>query len=461
MQRRFVIAGTSSGAGKTTITLGLLAAFKKKGYVVQGFKCGPDYIDPSYHTAVTGRKSRNIDTWMLSHDVATDVFIEGSEGADLSIIEGVMGFYDGKRPETNEGSTAEISLLLQAPVILVVNIGSMARSAAAIVKGYQLLDPSVHIAGVIVNQAGSVGHYELCKKAIEQECKIPVIGYLKKGDVPSIPARHLGLIPAIERGELNSFFEQLGEVIGEQVNLEALLQMTEHVPTLTRKTELFSRKEEKAEVTIAVAYDSAFNFYYQENLKLLQLAGAQLRFFSPLAGEVIPENADGLYIGGGFPEEFAEELAENKELKEQLASFIKDGFPVFAECGGYMYLTKGITTTDNKSFPMVGVIPGSVKMGKKLAALGYREITSLHESIILPKGEKARGHEFHYSTFEQTDDYERAYFLKGLRKSGEEGFHLPNVTGGYAHIHFASNPTIPQNFVKACKQYSNRLLKKE
>ncbi|WP_096201116.1 cobyrinate a,c-diamide synthase [Bacillus sp. FJAT-45350] len=455
VQRRIVIAGTSSGAGKTTITIGLMAALKKKGFAIQGFKCGPDYIDPSYHTAVTGRNSRNLDSWMLNHEIVKDIYATASEGADLSIIEGVMGFYDGKSPLSNTGSTAEISQLLDAPVILVVNISSMARSAAAIVKGYQLLDPNVTIAGVILNQAGSEGHSKLCQAAIEQECGIPVIGYLLKGDGLSIPERHLGLIPAIERGELDGFFDDLGEVIAERVDLDKVMKIAEHAPTIKIENSLFSKSTSvEKKVRIAVAHDAAFNFYYQENFTLLEQAGAELVFFSPLNGESLPENIDGLYIGGGFPEEFADELASMTELKEQVKQAVTNGLPTFAECGGYMFLTDSLTTTNGKSYPMVGVIPGNVVMKDRLVALGYREVTAIHDSVILRESEVARGHEFHYSTFEEKEKVTKAYRVKALRKEGEEGYYgAPSLLAGYTHIHFASNVKIAERFVASCEQY--------
>ncbi|WP_078428669.1 cobyrinate a,c-diamide synthase [Alkalihalobacterium alkalinitrilicum] len=457
MQRRIVIAGTNSGVGKTTLTIGLMAAFKKKGLTVQGFKCGPDYIDPSYHTAVTGRQSRNVDSWMLEHDIVNDIFVDASQGADLSIIEGVMGFYDGKSPKSNVGSTAEISLLLQAPVILVVNIASMARSAAAIVKGYQMLDPNVNIAGVILNQAGSKGHFELCKTAIEEECDVPVVGYLLKGDGLTIPERHLGLIPAIERGELDEFFYELGDVVADRIDLDELLRISERGPTLELKTDLFSQQDEQErEVKIAVAYDSAFNFYYRENFKLLEKTGAELIFFSPLAGETLPAEVDGLYIGGGFPEEFAKELSENEQAKEDIKNAISNGLPTFAECGGFMYLTESIASSEGETFPMVGVIPGKVKMQERLAALGYRQVTAIDETFLFKKGEEARGHEFHYSTFESDKEFEKAYYVKALRGEKEEGYRTDNIVAGYTHIHFASNPKVAASFVEKCVQYKEK-----
>ena len=280
--RRLVIAGTGSGVGKTTLTIGLMSALKKKGYTVQGFKCGPDYIDPTYHTAVTGRVSRNIDSWMLSQEMVKEIVNRAGAGADLSIMEGVMGFFDGKNPTNNHGSTAEISIITESPVVLVVNCASMARSAAAIVKGFQEFLKEANIVGVIANQIGSEGHFKIVKTAIEQECGIPALGYLKKDHDLSIPERHLGLIPSVERGELNPFFERLGELVLETIDVDSLYELAKASPLKIKESQ-FKRKEKQA-VRIAVARDAAFNFYYQENFDLLEAYGAELVEFSPFKG---------------------------------------------------------------------------------------------------------------------------------------------------------------------------------
>ncbi len=323
-----------------------MSALRKKGYTVQGFKCGPDYIDPTYHTAVTGRVSRNIDSWMLNHEMVKEIVNRGSEGADISIIEGVMGFFDGKDPTNNNGSTAEISIITESPVVLVVNCASMARSAAAIVKGFQAFLTETNIVGVIANQVGSEGHFKIVKTAIEQECGIPVLGYLKKDHELTIPERHLGLIPSVERGELNPFFDTLGDLVLETVDVESLYELAKASP-LEIKESQFKRREKEA-VRIAVARDAAFNFYYQENLEMLEAFGAELVEFSPLMGETLPDHVDGLYIGGGFPEEFADELAEQREVKRSIQAAIESGLPTLAECGGFMFLTESIETTDEQ-----------------------------------------------------------------------------------------------------------------
>ncbi len=445
---RFVLAGTGSGVGKTTFTIGVMRALMKRGLTVQGFKCGPDYIDPTYHTAVTKRPSRNIDSFMLAHDIVRTIVANASADADVAVIEGVMGFYDGKSPLSNEGSAAHISEITESPVILIVNAASMARSVAAIVKGFQLLDPQSRIVGVIANQLGSKSHYDIVKTAIEKECQVPVLGYLPKGAVPSLPSRHLGLVPAIERGELDDYFDQLATAIEEHVDLDLLLEVTK-APVLTATSTIFEKQPDAEKVHLAVAKDAAFNFYYEENFELLKAHGAELHFFSPLANEPVPGEAQGLYIGGGFPEEFAAQLEQNEEAKKSIQEAIRKGLPTLAECGGFMYLTEEIWNRQGESFQMLGVIPGKVKMQDKLAALGYREITGVAGNFLIGKEELAKGHEFHYSTYEG-EPHSPAYFSKGRFRAQQEGYLKENLVAGYTHFHFASNPQLVSNWLNAC-----------
>ncbi|MFJ7733948.1 cobyrinate a,c-diamide synthase [Lysinibacillus sp. NPDC097231] len=449
---RFVLAGTGSGVGKTTFTIGLMKALQEKGKTVQGFKCGPDYIDPTYHTAVTGRVSRNIDSWMFSHEAVRDIVARASMDADVSIIEGVMGFYDGKSPLSDAGSAADISVVTESPVILIVNCASMARSVAAVVKGFQLLSDKPNIVGVIANQVGSVGHYEIAKAAIEQECGIPVIGYMKREEGIDIPSRHLGLVPAIERGELDTFFDKLGSLMAETLDLDQLLDLTK-APVLQESGQLFA-EEPYQNICIAVAKDAAFNFYYEENLALLRAKGAKLQFFSPLANEPVPAEADGLYIGGGFPEEFADILSENSDAKKSIREAIAKGLPTLAECGGFMYLTEAITNSNGHRYEMVGVIPGEVAMQTKLAALGYREIFGTQNNFLIASDEAAKGHEFHYSTYSGTH-HSPAYETKGRFGNKQEGYQAENLVAGYTHFHFVSNPRLVDNWLTACKKVKN------
>ncbi|USK26570.1 cobyrinate a,c-diamide synthase [Bacillus sp. CMF21] len=451
-ERRIVIAGTGSGVGKTTLTIGLMSALIKRGLTVQGFKCGPDYIDPSYHTAVTNRVARNLDSWMLSKDTVVDIFTHGSRGADISIIEGVMGFFDGKNPKTNQGSTAEISMITGTPVLLVVNCASMARSAAAIVKGFQLFADGPRIEGVIANKVGSEGHFKLVKTAIEQECQVPVIGYLGRELDIEIPERHLGLIPSIERGDLDPFFDRLGELVLETVDIDKLLEISLASPlNKNEASALFEKKAEKT-VKIAVAKDAAFNFYYPENLEILESYGAEIVYFSPLSDEALPAGVNGLYLGGGFPEEFAPALSNNHIAKDSIKQAIEQGLPTLAECGGFMYLTDSIEATNRISYPMAGVISGDVKMQSKRAALGYREINGRKNNFLIGENEKAKGHEFHYSTFHSKNEIEYAYETKGMRGTKKEGYLKHNLVAGYTHFHFASCSEMVMNWIEKCKE---------
>ena len=452
---RFVIAGTGSGVGKTTITMGLMAALSARGLAVQGFKVGPDFIDPTYHTAVTGRPSRNLDTWMMHRNIVREIFHRGSDGADISVIEGVMGMYDGKDPLSDVGSTAEVSKLLQAPVILVVNAANMARSAAAVVLGFQRIDPTVPIAGVIVNQVGSARHYELVKAAIDQVCDLPVIGYLARQPNVDMPERHLGLIPALERGDMKGLFEALRLAVEETIDVDALIYLAQRTaPWREPISTLFSGRQRKQTVTIAVARDRAFNFYYPENIELLEWYGASIRYFRPVDGEVVPKNVDGVYIGGGFPEEFAATLAQQVHVKASFQHIVNKGVPLFAECGGFMYLTDTLTDALGTSHVMAGVIPAAVAMQKRLVALGYREVTALTDTLLLQKGECARGHEFHYSNAaHDVDSWPYAYESDGMRGNKQEGYTKGNLLAGYTHLHFASNPKMALRFVEACERF--------
>lgn len=449
--RRLVIAGTGSGVGKTTLAIGLMSALKKKGYIVQGFKCGPDYIDTTYHTAVTGRPGRNLDSWMLNHEMVKEILVRGSKGADISIIEGVMGFFDGHNPMNNNGSTAEISMITESPVVLVVDCASMARSAAAIVKGFQEFLKGTNIVGVIANQVGSEGHFQMVKTAIEQECGITALGYLKKDQELSIPERHLGLIPSVERGELTPFFDRLGNLVLESIDVDTLYELAKTSPIKMKESQF--KSWEKHETRMAVARDAAFNFYYQENLEMLEAFGAELIEFSPLKGEELPENVDGLYIGGGFPEEFAAELAEQRDVKNSIRIAIEKGLPTLAECGGFMYLTESLETTEGTNHEMVGIIPGKVKMQTRLAALGYREVAGAEGNYLLAPNLKAKGHEFHYSVFLPQAENHQAYLTKGMGGIKKEGFMRGNLIAGYTHFHFGSCPEMVENWLKKCKEY--------
>jgi cobyrinic acid a,c-diamide synthase len=452
---RIVVAGTGSGVGKTTVALGLMAAFGQRDVRVQGFKTGPDYIDPGYHTAVTSRTSRNLDVWMMGQRAVREVFERASEGADLSVVEGVMGLYDGRDPLSDQGSTAELAVLLDAPVLLVVEASGMARSAAAMVLGYARMNPRVRLAGVIVNRVGGAGHFDLLQAAVEQVCHVPVLGYLTERPELLVPERHLGLVPALERGDAGSLRQALAAAVESSVDVGQVMRLARSAPAWqSGEAFLFAGTPAVPSVTVAVARDSAFNFYYPENLELLAWHGAEIRFFSPLAGERIPDDADGLYLGGGFPEEFAAELSRDTRLLGIFGGRIREGLPTFAECGGFMFLTRAIIDNGGRKHGMTGVIPAVVQMQERLAGFGYREVRALRKSCLLEAGERVRGHEFRYSTARyDTQDVPHAYETSGSRTASLEGYACPSLLAGYTHLHFASQPAAAPRFIRACQEY--------
>lgn len=455
---RIIIAGTHSGVGKTTAALGLMGALSRQNLVVQGFKIGPDYIDGTYHTAITKRPSRNLDSFMAGTDGVNAVLWRGGKGADIAIMEGVMGYYDGKDSQSIVGSTADMADITSSPVILVVDVAGTARSAGAMVKGFQALDRGHHIQGVIVNRVGSPRHFEMVQGAIESITGIPVVGYLASQDLLHMPERHLGLVPAIERGEYTTLLDRLVTSVRNTVNLKKIVELAQGAPSLTyRESPPDSVPHREATVCIAVARDSAFNFYYQENLELLQEAGADIEEFSPLAGHPIPKSADALYLGGGFPEEFLEALSQ-PTLLQDFRKRIEQGLPTVAECGGLMFLGLSVSDTKGRPYPMVGAVPVTTAMQPRLTALGYRDIEAQETGPLLQKGERARGHEFHYSKATYASEANRAYRLYHHGTVTEDGFAHPTLAAGYVHHYFLSHPQMAQRFVKTAEAYRTRHL---
>ncbi|WII38087.1 cobyrinate a,c-diamide synthase [Paenibacillus thiaminolyticus] len=488
--RRLLIAGTGSGTGKTTVTLGLMRALTRQGWQVQPFKCGPDYIDPTYHTAVCGANSRNLDEWMCGSEAMRSTFLRHSAEADIALIEGVMGMYDGRRADSDEGSAASIAKQLDCPVLLVIDASGMGRSAAAIVLGFQQLDPEVRLAGVIANRVGSEGHGKLIREAVEQVCGVPLVGCVLREDGLQVPERHLGLVPAVERGGLETLFDRMADAVEAHTDMEALLRIatvttaargemangggpmertdTEAIPAGEARpaegagTAALTGGAERR-LRLALAYDAAFHFYYADNLEMLEEAGFELVRFSPLLDEPVPEDADGLYIGGGFPEAFAEQLARCARTLGSIREAVEAGMPTFAECGGYMLLMERLITVDGEVCPLAGLLPGETRMGMKLAALGYREVTGTDGNFLL-RGGTARGHEFHYSTIEEPkaglkQAYPPAYLSRGRAGEKPEGSVHPAglpLVAGYTHLHFASNPEIVANWREACVAFRQK-----
>ena len=453
---RLVIAGTHSGVGKTTVAMGLMAALAQRGHRVQPFKVGPDYIDPGFHAAATGRISRNLDTFLLTRQMVRSVFQAAMADADLAVIEGVMGLFDGVSPTREQGSTAEVAKLLGAPVILVVDGKAMARSIAPLVQGFSRFDPRLRIDGVIINRVGR-GHFELLRDALRAAGGPPVLGYLPNDPSASLPERHLGLVPTQETARLQRLLDRVAEAVTLCVDLNALLRIARRAPAW-RATRLpgVTARASSAVCRIGVARDAAFHFYYQENLELLRRLGAEIVEWSPLADAQLPERCDALYLGGGFPEVFARALSENARLRAQLRAVIRAGLPTYAECGGLMYLTQAIIDRDGRAHPMVGVLPGRVRLTDRLQHFGYAVVTPRRATIASQAGETIRGHEFHYSTWDHEPSARDAAYWAVSRRGVHrrlEGFVGRSLLASYIHVHFLSNVRWARGLIASAQRY--------
>jgi cobyrinic acid a,c-diamide synthase len=444
---RLAIAGTHSGVGKTTIATALMAALARRGMRVQPFKTGPDFIDPSFHRAACGRVSRNLDGWMLTREQNLEIFARASANADIAIVEGAMGLFDGRDGVSDAGSTAEIARWIDAPVVLIVDASAMARSAAAIVRGFEDFDKHLRVAGVLFNRVAGARHYEFLRSAVEQNCRATPLGFLTRHDTIRFPDRHLGLVMADEWLD-DARVGELARWIERHVDLDRLIELAQSAPPID-----FDRTRQPAadgaRVRIGVARDRAFCFYYQDNLDLLEASGCELVEFSPMSDAGLPPRLDGLYLGGGYPELHAAQLAANRTMLEAIRNFAHSGAPVYAECGGFMYLTEAIVDANGTSHAMAGIFPSRARMQPRLAALGYIEIEQLSNDAWLRCGERARGHEFRYSIIdEMRREIPRRYRI-GERT---EGFQSGSVLASYVHLHFASCPGFARRFAAACRR---------
>lgn len=451
---RIIIAGTHSGAGKTTISIGLMAALVRRGLRVQPYKVGPDYIDTAYHTLVAKRVSRNLDDWMLTPSTLRYLFLKNMSGADIAVIEGVMGLFDGIGAGI-AGSTAAVAKTLDCPVILVVDASCLSASAAAQVLGYQQYDPQVQVRGVILNQVSPGPHYDAVREAVEKRTGVPVLGCLPPREELRLPSRHLGLVPAVEMEGMHARIEKLARLIETTVDIDRLLAIASSTPALwTPAYPALSPPENVFPVNLAVAWDEAFNFYYQDNLDLLAQLGASVVHFSPLHDKIIPEDADGVYLGGGFPEVFAEGLSENQSMLESFRQRLAEGLPCFAECGGLMYLTQSIQDGEGKEWPMTGVLDGISRMTDRLQRFGYVEIRLTSDSILGVAGRLVKGHEFHHSVVEGIS-LPHVYEVTAASSQNrwQCGFVYKNTLAGYPHLHFWSNPLLAESLVASCWKY--------
>ncbi len=445
-----VVAGTTSGVGKTTIACGLMAVLRQRGMRVQPFKVGPDYIDPTYHTWVTGEPSRNLDTWMLRHNSVIELFRRAMTGKDIAVIEGVMGLYDGHSGTSDEGSTAEVAKLLGAPVLLVVDCRKAARSLAALVGGYRDFDPALSLGGVILNGVGSEGHLRLCRESIKHYTGIDVVGYLRRSESLVLPERHLGLVPTVEDAPGRAFLEQLSAQCEASFDLPQIRRLLEQAAVPEVKPVLFPPTPQPKVVRIGIARDRAFSFYYQDSLDLLEACGAELAPFRPLEDSCLPGGIAGLYIGGGFPELYAAALAENTPMLRAIKAAADQGMPVYAECGGLMYLGKSLRDLEGKEHTMAGAIPVSSRIDQPRLTLGYRTVRALSDGPLLCQGEVVRGHEFHWSVLDAGHPDMNAYELDGGRM---EGFQTGNTLASYIHLHLCSRPGMAQRFIRVCQRF--------
>ncbi|TVM17975.1 cobyrinate a,c-diamide synthase [Oceanidesulfovibrio indonesiensis] len=494
--RGLAVAAPRSGSGKTLFTLGLLASFTRRSHTVQAYKAGPDFIDPGHHTALTGRPSQNLDGWMLGRRSCQDIFARSARRPiqdrvpDILLLEGVMGLFDGASGRTETGSTAELAKWLGLPVLIVLDARSMARTAAAIAHGLATFDPGLPVAGVVLNRVSSATHRELLEESFEA-LDLPLLGCLMNDAEMDVPSRHLGLVTAEDRPTDATFADRLADWVESGVDVEKLLHV---LPDVSRNVDICAAANgsgitaedadnegacrpvdlsmnldaQPAEmvVRIAVARDAAFSFYYDENLRLLEAAGAELAFFSPLADSALPKDIGGVYLGGGYPELHADALANNVKLREEIRKRSLRGLPVYAECGGYMYLMRSLTDGDGRRLLMAGVFPWAAVMDSRRRGLGYREVTTTADTLLGPAGTVLRGHEFHYSfTSEFPDD--AALLDAGVQpvyavtdRRGElltvTGYSAGGVLASYVHLHFGSNPQAARCFVERCRTYWNK-----
>jgi cobyrinic acid a,c-diamide synthase len=450
---RVVIAGTSSGAGKTTVACGVIGALRKRGLCVQGFKVGPDYIDPSHHALASARPGRNLDAFLSGAELIAPLARHGSQGADIAVIEGVMGLFDGASGRGELASTAHVAKLLNAPVVLVLDAAGMARSAAAIVHGYRTFDPGVDVAGVIFNRVGSDHHEQLLREAIEP-LGLPVLGALRRDERVSTPERHLGLVPAGEReSRAREALDALAQAMVRYTDLdeiERLARSASKLPGESWSPERADGAEPGSGARIALAAGPAFSFHYQENLELLRGAGAELVEFDPLSEEELPADAGALLLAGGFPEVYGAELEANASLRGQVAAFAASGRPVLAECGGLLYLSQELD-----GHRMCGALPLRARMSGRLA-LGYRDAVAATATQWLDAGESVRGHEFHYTEIESaggdsTCEAHPAWTLSARGRERAEGYVRGGVQASYLHVHWAAHPRLAARFAAAAR----------
>ena len=441
---RLVITGSSSGVGKTSITSAIIYGLKKRGYTVQPFKVGPDYIDPSYLSSIANNETRNLDVWLMGKSELLKNFVNNST-SDVSIIEGVMGYYDGFDGKTNHASTHHVATLLKSPVILILDASKTSRSIAATALGFTKFHKNSRISGIILNKIGSKKHEILCRSALEN-LKIPIVGVVPKSTKNILESRHLGLIPVVEQNQLQKKIKQVSQQVADYLDFEELVKICKNVERISKAK---SQKFKKPNISIAVALDNSFNFYYRDNIDALRREGAKIKFFSPTSDKKIP-NCDSIYIGGGFPEILGRKLSQNFSMKKSIKQAAENGTPIYAECGGLMYLTKSIKH-NNQKYKMVGLFDAETEMTTKMT-LNYTQ-GRIISNCLISSPRNFNAHEFHYSKI--TNISKDAKFLYDLKigegiSSKKDGFSEYNVVASYSHLYFDS-AKFASNIIKNSK----------
>lgn len=448
---RVMFVAPNSGDGKTTVTCAVIKALLGKGHRLSAFKCGPDYIDPMFHSEVVGAPSRNLDLFMLSEKTCRYLLVKNAINKDIAVIEGVMGYYDGISGQNTAASSYDLARLTKTPVVLIVGCKGAYLSVAALIKGFAEFRKDSNIQGVILNNLPEA-MYPSYKALVEKETGIPVLGFLPKIEECRIESRHLGLITAAELSGLQDLIRRLAEQAKKTIDLELLLKIAEQSPELEYEEPFIERF---GQVRIAVAKDKAFCFYYQDSLELLAEMGAELIYFSPLKDTSLPECA-GLILGGGYPELYAKELSGNEKMRESIGKALNRGLPCVAECGGFMYLLDEMETQDSEgdllSYPMVGALQGRSFMTKKLNRFGYITLTAQKNNLLANEGEQINAHEFHYS-----DSTSNGTDYIATKASGGKGWSCihadETLFAGYPHIHFWGNPAFAEKFINGCLKY--------
>ena len=452
---RLVVAAPRSGEGKTTVALGLMAALHRRGVRVQGFKVGPDYLDTGYQRYAAGVAGRNLDLFMMGETAVLDAVADAD--ADVAVVEGVMGLFDGHRDGVTPTSTADVAGRLHAPVILVLDAARLAASAGAIALGFKTYDPELNVAGVILNR-WNPRRSRVAVEAALARAGVEVLGYLPVAEGLELPSRHLGLVVAEELGgEVAQVMDGLAAWVEEHADVTRLLEIAREAPDVGPAVAVPSAAPGRAPVPpqagagprVAVAWDAAFAFYYADNLELLRAHGAELIFFSPLEAAELPV-CDGLYLGGGYPELHASGLSANVRLRRAVGAALEAGLPAYAECGGLLYLCESLEDLDGRTWPLVGAIPGRAAMHARLQGMGYREARLFASSLLGPLGVPVRGHEFHYSSCELENDRHPAYVVDG----SPEGYAAGDLFASYIHVHFAGYPALLEHWLERCRDFA-------